>query len=399
MKRKNRAPSASATSPDGKKKKVAGEKSGEPSTAATKSIDFSSPQRVLETLLSSTDLESFFAEHWEKKPHFVKRENADFYGSLFSKKDLEAVLKKEEIQFIGDISLSQYVEGKTEFLNEEGRVNLKDVKTAGIAVQFHQPDRFKDEVWKLLEFLETYFTCLVGADVFVFQPGSQGLAPQFDELETFILQLEGKNKWKLFKPLQELPQEASPDLELSDLGEPSHEFDLEPGDLLYFPRGTVYYPAPIEDKDHTTYLAITTFQENSWGDMLTSALSKAVEKAMESDVEYRRGLPVNLCSFMGSGLNDQAETEDSSEQNGDQKTSEKDTGSESSKPANPRIAFNENLVKLLKGLVRHLNPDKAIDDMLRDFVDGRLPLVNLPPFIQDNVTSSVLIVVDLFILV
>ena len=36
--------------------------------------------------------------------------------------------------------------------------------------------------------------------------------------------------------------------------------------------------------------------------MLTSALSKAVEKAMESDVEYRRGLPVNLCSFMGSGL-------------------------------------------------------------------------------------------------
>lgn len=36
--------------------------------------------------------------------------------------------------------------------------------------------------------------------------------------------------------------------------------------------------------------------------MLTSALSKAVEKAMESDVEYRRGLPVNLASFMGSGV-------------------------------------------------------------------------------------------------
>lgn len=45
--------------------------------------------------------------------------------------------------------------------------------------------------------------------------------------QTFILQLEGKTKWKLFKPLQELPQEASPDLELSDLGEPSHEFDMQ----------------------------------------------------------------------------------------------------------------------------------------------------------------------------
>ena len=45
--------------------------------------------------------------------------------------------------------------------------------------------------------------------------------------QTFILQLEGKTKWKLFKPLQELPQEASPDLELSDLGEPKHEFDMQ----------------------------------------------------------------------------------------------------------------------------------------------------------------------------
>ena len=45
--------------------------------------------------------------------------------------------------------------------------------------------------------------------------------------QTFILQLEGKTKWKLFKPMQELPQEASPDLELSDVGEPIHEFDMK----------------------------------------------------------------------------------------------------------------------------------------------------------------------------
>ena len=46
-------------------------------------------------------------------------------------------------------------------------------------------------------------------------------------LQTFILQTEGKTKWKLFKPLQELSQEASPDLELADIGEPTEEFDME----------------------------------------------------------------------------------------------------------------------------------------------------------------------------
>lgn len=143
MKRKNRAPSTSATSPDGKKKKTKEDIGAESSSSTTKSIDFGSPQRVLESLISSENLEAFFNEHWEKKPLFVKRGNADFYGSLFSKKDLEAVLKKEEILFTEDVSVLRYAEGKTELLNEGGRVNLKHIKAAGVSVQFHQPDRFK----------------------------------------------------------------------------------------------------------------------------------------------------------------------------------------------------------------------------------------------------------------
>lgn len=66
------------------------------------------------------------------------------------------------------------------------------------------------------------------------------------------------------------------------------------------------------------------------------------------------------------------ETEDPSEQNGDQKTDNEPTAVEK-EAANPRTAFNHTLVNLLKGLVRHLNPDKAVDDMLRDFFGGRLP--------------------------
>lgn len=143
MKRKNRAASASTTPPEGKKKKVTSANDPESSTSAAEAIDYTSSQRVVESLLGVVDLESFFEETWEKKPHFVKREKGDFYGSLFSKKDLESVLKKEELQFNEDISLSRYVEGKTELLNEEGRVNLKHIKAAGVVVHFHQPDRFK----------------------------------------------------------------------------------------------------------------------------------------------------------------------------------------------------------------------------------------------------------------
>ena len=149
MNRKNRNPSAFSTPPDGKKKKVAG--NTEASTAG-KAIDFSSPQRVLESLLSSTNLDNFFEEHWEKKPLFVSRENADFYGQMFTKKDLEAILKEEEIQFIQDMSLTRYTEaeGKTELLNKVGPVNMRHLEAAGVTVQFHQPDRYK-----VCNFIET----------------------------------------------------------------------------------------------------------------------------------------------------------------------------------------------------------------------------------------------------
>lgn len=144
MKRKGRAASASASSPEGKKTKVGGENDPETSTTDSRMVDFSTPKRVAETLLAVADLETFFTETWEKKPYFVKRANTDFYGALFSKKDLEAILKKEEIHFIEDINLSRYVEGKTELLNEEGsRINSKHIKATGVSVQFHQPDRFK----------------------------------------------------------------------------------------------------------------------------------------------------------------------------------------------------------------------------------------------------------------
>ena len=66
------------------------------------------------------------------------------------------------------------------------------------------------------------------------------------------------------------------------------------------------------------------------------------------------------------------ETEDPSEQNGDQKMDEEETAEEK-EAGNPRTTFNATLVNLMKGLVQHLNPDKAVDEMLHEFFGGRLP--------------------------
>ena len=128
--------------------------------------------------------------------------------------------------------------------------------------------------------------------------GTQGFAPHSDDIEAFVLQLEGKKHWKLYRPRHytlyiytwkiytfnfvytfifagkavKFCQESlvvssttmyvmyrervwstartmyiiswncilTGNLSQDDLGEPIMDVILEPGDLLYFPRGTFH---------------------------------------------------------------------------------------------------------------------------------------------------------------
>ena len=52
--------------------------------------------------------------------------------------------------------------------------------------------------------------------------------------------LEGKKHWRLYEPADKLPRFSSHNMSQEDLGTPILETDLEPGDLLYLPRGTIH---------------------------------------------------------------------------------------------------------------------------------------------------------------
>lgn len=49
--------------------------------------------------------------------------------------------------------------------------------------------------------LQEYFHCFVGANSYLTPPNSQGFAPHYDDIEAFILQVEGKKLWKIYSPM------------------------------------------------------------------------------------------------------------------------------------------------------------------------------------------------------
>ena len=73
--------------------------------------------------------------------------------------------------------------------------------------------------------------------------GTQGFAPHYDDIEAFVLQLEGKKRWRVYKPRSKeetLPRFSSENFNESEIGEPIIDVILETGDLLYFPRGYIH---------------------------------------------------------------------------------------------------------------------------------------------------------------
>ncbi|XP_062950468.1 ribosomal oxygenase 2 isoform X2 [Cynocephalus volans] len=275
-------------------KKAKVEAVGGPST-----LNFDSPGGLFESLISPIKIETFFKDFWEQKPLLIQRDDpalATYYQSLFRLTDLKS-LCSQGMYYGRDVNVCRCVNGKKKVLNKDGKAHFlqlrKDFDQKRATIQFHQPQRFKDELWRIQEKLECYFGSLVGSNVYITPAGSQGLPPHYDDVEVFILQLEGEKHWRLYHPTVPLAREYSVEAE-DRIGRPTHEFTLKPGDLLYFPRGTIHQADTPPGLAHSTHVTISTYQNNSWGDFLLDTISGLVFDTAKEDVEFRAGIPRQL---------------------------------------------------------------------------------------------------------
>nr|XP_055115889.1 ribosomal oxygenase 2 isoform X4 [Symphalangus syndactylus] len=219
-------------------------------------LNFDSPSSLFESLISPIKTETFFKEFWEQKPLLIQRDDpalATYYGSLFKLTDLKGLCSRG-MYYGRDVNVCRCVNGKKKVLNKDGKAHFlqlrKDFDQKRATIQFHQPQRFKGELWRIQEKLECYFGSLVGSNVYITPAGSQGLPPHYD--------------------------------------------DVEPGDLLYFPRGTIHQVDTPAGLAHSTHVTISTYQNNSWGDFLLDTISGLVFDTAKEDVELRAGIPRQL---------------------------------------------------------------------------------------------------------
>ncbi|RLN66011.1 hypothetical protein BBP00_00002464 [Phytophthora kernoviae] len=280
--RKKRAAEAAGQDNNKKQKKATDAK--KPSNDALKPVKGSRQwaEASLTKLLGGMPLDTFLSEYFEKKP-----------------------LLPHSMGFGKDLTVCRYVNSEREnFDGEDSDGHAKSRQVAslldkGYSCQFYQPQRYVDGLYELNAAFEEVFGGLAGASAYLTPANSQALAPHHDDVEVFVLQTEGRKKWKLYHPLMELAGEHSSDLEKDQIGEPWMEITVEEGDLLYFPRGVVHEACTDKDK-FSTHVTISVYQHNTWANFLEVALPRVIRHAFDSDVEFRRGLPVGYLGYMGT---------------------------------------------------------------------------------------------------
>ncbi|CAM9245303.1 unnamed protein product [Ectocarpus fasciculatus] len=311
-------------------------------------------RQLLQWIIAPLSVEEFYGTYWERNPFVVRGRRADYFAGWLETPDLETFISGQSMQYGTDLDVTNYVNKRRVTLNPaaapapppgqssspqpkngahkskgkgsasaagnngaSGDAHLAAAGGVGGAVvtpkfvwqKFREgcslrmpcPQKFSDPLHLLLSALEEEFGCMVGSNVYLTPPRSQGFAPHWDDIEAFLLQVEGRKRWRVYPPADDqavLPRLSSPNLTDEQVGEPALEVVLEPGDLLYFPRGWAHQAETVGD-EASLHITVSAMQGNCWADLVEGLVPQAVASAVQANQDLRSGLPRDYLEYMG----------------------------------------------------------------------------------------------------
>ncbi|MEM7482690.1 MAG: cupin domain-containing protein [Acidobacteriota bacterium] len=235
-----------------------------------------------ERLFSPLGLSTFVAQYWQSQHLLLQRDHSSHYGDLFRLRDIDRYLTLAAETGLGNISLIR--DGKvTRKLRPRG-LDVRQLYSAlgnGSTLLFEQIDHLWMPVRELAADLARSLSARVKVNVYLTPPGRQGAPIHPDIQDVFVLQLEGAKEWHLYGESMYEPVETTE--YLTELGyrrpvmpkepEAMPPVTLEPGDLLYMPRGLLHRAVAPADRPslHLTVCATPIY----WVDFLKVAIEAA----------------------------------------------------------------------------------------------------------------------------
>ncbi|WP_182286097.1 cupin domain-containing protein [Comamonas testosteroni] len=183
------------------------------------------------TLLGGLTASQFMRRHWHKKPLLVRQAIPGFKAPI-PRARLLAMAGEDGVES----RLIQQLEGDNWKLSHGplSRRSLPALTKPGWTVLVQGVDMHDAKAHELLQQFRFVPEARLDDLMISFATDQGGVGPHFDSYDVFLLQAQGKRRWRIGRQKDLSLQQGKPLKILSNF-EPEQEFVLEPGDMLYLP--------------------------------------------------------------------------------------------------------------------------------------------------------------------
>ncbi len=244
-----------------------------------------------ENMISPFTKEEFFHNYYEKNFLHISRNNETYYNAILNTDDIDLFFQNKSLLSSG---LRVCKEGDEVHAWKWSNNNSSIANNDRLFVLFNQGHTLiinggDKSILKLINYcndLEKELQIRLQFNIYITPHNAQGFAPHYDDHDVFILQTTGTKKWRLYHTPIELPSRKQPHNKIKgkyELGEPSFEVELKPGDLLYIPRGLIHHAVTTDSASVHITLGL---HPNYWFELV-----KEIAELAEDKAEFRKAVP------------------------------------------------------------------------------------------------------------
>jgi 50S ribosomal protein L16 3-hydroxylase len=185
-------------------------------------------------LLGGISPETFMRRYWEKKPLLIRAAIPGF-KPLLDRAELMDLAAQDDVE--SRLVVSAQADKKGQWRLKHGPFARKDLppfKQAGWTVLLQGVDLHDERVHQLMNQFRFVPDARLDDVMISYASDTGGVGPHFDSYDVFLLQAQGKRRWRIGR---QKDLSLVPDMPVKILAhfEPEQEFVLEPGDMLYLP--------------------------------------------------------------------------------------------------------------------------------------------------------------------
>jgi hypothetical protein len=248
------------------------------------------------------DPDSFAAEHWGRAP-LLTRGTEDAFRDLLDLDGVDELLSRRGLRtpFIRLAKAGQVLDSSS--FTASGGVGaeisdqVRDDKVAGLfgdgaTVVLQALHRTWPPVIDLCTRLAAELGHPVQANAYITPPSSRGFSAHYDVHDVFVMQLAGRKHWTIHAPVLTDPLRDQPWGQRSKavadaaVGPAAIDTVLEPGDVLYLPRGWLHAATALGEV--SAHLTVGVHVVTRY------ALVEALAALVADDPELRATLPLGI---------------------------------------------------------------------------------------------------------